>query len=345
MNASNDIKKAKALRMDKGAEWVIERRPISIEIEELGENVRPEVLVCASPKTGMVLGASVIDPDAPDSELSSWVVECALRPMIGSKPHRPGRVELVGNLESLVSVLEELGIEVGTCASPHPLVDEVISELQKSFGGTEIPPYITGSKPAPALVGEFFRAAADFYVLQPWKLFEYEMPARVELRMDKPATYWAVVMGVGEQEFGLSMFRSADDLLAMFDTETEEEAFQIAESTWTLGFTFDDFDSIGPTAQAECLSHQWTLPDPSVYPSALAVDPKSKQHVRRPNEKELMHLTAVILALTEFLKKYRKQVREEECVEDSSIQAVVSGTPIGVSIAMPAPEFLEEESD
>jgi hypothetical protein len=342
MNANNDTQKAKSLRIDKSDEWVIERRPVSIEIEELGGNVRPEILVCASPRTGMVMGASVIEPGAPDSEISSWAVECVLRPMIG-KPHRPGRVELVGNLESLVPVLEGLDIEVRAGQAPHPLVDDIISELEKSLSGPEMPPYITGSRPAPALVGEFFQATADFYALQPWSLFDYEIPAKVDVRTDTSVTYWAVVMGVGGQEFGLSMFHSSDDLLRMYDTETEEEAVQVAENTSTLGFTFDDFDSIGPVAQEECLTHGWALPDPSVYPSALAIDPKSKDQVRRPNETELVHLTAAILALKEFLKEHLKQIRDEECVEDSSIQVKVSGKPVSVTITMPAPEFLEDD--
>lgn len=344
MSTNNEIKKAKALRMDKSDEWVIERMPISIEIEELGENVRPEVLVCVSLKTGVVIGASVIAPSTPDSEISSWAVGCMLSPMVG-QPRRPGRVNTYGSLGNLASVLEQMEIEVSTLQKPHPLVDEVISELENTLSEPELPPYITDSKPDPALVAEFFEATAEFYALQPWKLLEYEMPAKVELRMDKPVTYWAIVMGVGGEEYGLSLFRSAEELLAVFDAETEEEALEVSENTSSLGFAFDDFDSIGPSAQAERLEHGWTLPDPSAYPSAISVDPASEAHVRRPNETELTHLTAVTLAITDFLRKYQKQIRDEEYVEDSSIEVEVSGKPVGVTIAMPAPEFLEDEDD
>jgi hypothetical protein len=341
MKINDDIGKAKSLRMDASDEWVVERRAVDIQIEEMGEEIRPDILVCASATAQIVIGVTVISPDALDSEVASWALGCMLSPMAG-KPHRPGKIVLTGDrLGQLQPILEQLAIPVSTDPISHPFVDEVMSDLERSLTGGALPPYMSASMSDPALVAEFFQVAADFFKLQPWKMFEYEIPVRVELRLKKPVTYWAVVLGVEGQELGLGMYRSVDDLISVFDAEDQVDAVRVAESTWSIAFSYQDFDDVGLTAKAECLDNEWVLPEPHVYPSAIVLDPKGKELARRPTAKELTDLVAVTRGLTEFLRIHRKQVRNEEVIAEDSRQVMVLAKLVDVIIMFPAPEFIE----
>lgn len=344
MSIQKQIEKAKALPIKQKESWVMERRSVELPIEELEDVFKPDVLICISPEIGEVFGTAVIYPDAPESEVVDWALGCMLKPMAG-KPHRPGSIALTGGkLKHLQEMLEQLDISVTATSFPDPVIDEVIAAFEHDLGEPGFPPYTIRKGVDPAKVADFFSAAAEFYKLKPWKLFEYEMPVKVEIQRKKKVDYWAVVMGVGGEQFGLSLYRSADDVIELFESEDQEEAIRITQRIWSCGFSYEDVDEIGPAAESEYVSNKWAIAGKSAYPSAIVLDPKSKELVQRPSNKELVDLAIITRALVDFFRANHKYIKDEYTVSDV-VQVEVAGEQIQAVISLPAPELLDEDEE
>ncbi|MDO8683916.1 MAG: DUF1841 family protein [Armatimonadota bacterium] len=345
MRLNKEIDKARLLPMDRSASWVIERRAIEVQIEELGDEVKPEALICADPKEELVIGSNIISPDVSDSEVTSWAVNCMLSPMAG-EPRRPASVTLIGGkLKHLRDTFEQLGVEVISRSLPHPFMDEMISIMEQTLLEPGMPPYTIGGNADPEIVADFFKAAADFYRLKPWKLFEFEVPIKIELSGEKQVDYWAVVMGVLGENFGINLFRSFDDLMDLLDCDSDEESFEVAKTMWSFGFSYEEIYNIGPIASAERLSYDWVLAGESAYPAAIVMDPDNEIPVRRPNQDELVDLTAITHALADFFKTHGKKIKKQEGVIEHQILTTSAGKPVSISITLPAPEYSDEEED
>lgn len=344
MKIQNQIAKAHKLTVERSEEWIMERKHFDVHIEGLGEN-KPHALICVETGQGLVLGVNVIAPDAGDSEVASWALGCMLSPMVGP-PRRPASVTLTGGrLKGLRRTLEQVGVSVTEQDDSHPFIDEAVSAMEHDVNNPSLPPYIEGTGLDVGTVGDFFSAAAEFHKLAPWKLFEYETPIRLDFQLKKPIQYWAVVMGAEGQEFGLSLYTSADDLLDMLNSEDDDEAYDIGTSTYSCGFSYESFEDIGAAAKIECLTHGWTLDEGSAYPSVIVVDPGGRENVRRPRRKELAQLTAAVRALSVLFAKYGEQVKEDEDFIRFTTEVKADGNRFVVAVTYPAPEFFEVEEE
>lgn len=339
MNQKKQMDTVKALPIDRREDWVMERRPIDMEIEELGD-VKPEVLVCVSATTELVVGANVVPPGAPQSEIASWALDCMLSPMVG-KACRPMSVTLVG-LKELRPTFEQLGIQVTARSLPHPVVDEVVSTLQENISSPGLPPYLMDRSLQPSAVAEFFGAAAECYRAQPWEQFEDEIPIKLCIHYKKPVEYWAIVMGAEGETFGLSLYRSPQDIMNIFDAEDDAAAMQVGKQTWSMAVNFEAAEYAGPAAMAECMTNEWELAGDLAYPSAVVVDPGGEDIFRGPNQQELLDLAVAAGAVAQFVTANKEDIKDELDVEET-IEIESSGAKVKVDLEFPAPEFLEEE--
>jgi len=345
MNIDKQISQIKSSLTGCNEEWIMERRAVALPIEELGLDVSPHMLICVSIDVGIV-STEILPPDAPDSEALSWALGCMLSPMEG-KPRRPKSILLSGGgLEALRPALAQTGVQVRINSESHPILDEAVSMMEQGISEGGVPPYLIEPDMDPETAADFFQAAAEFYKLKPWRYFEFEIPMKVVLKLKRPEIYWAVVMGVEEQQFGLSLFCSAADMVDIFETSSLAEAGAIVQKTNSCGFTFDNVDEIGRLAESEYQTNGWVLAAKSAYPSAIVFDPSDPEGPRMPNKKELEDLIAVTRAMTRFCKAYRKEIEEAgdeiELVEDTFTVPVL-GRQIEVFIEFPAPEFLEND--
>lgn len=342
MEMDKQLEQAKSLPIDRKDEWIMERRQVNLPIAELGDNVFPHLLICIASDAG-IIDTKLIPPDAPDSEALSWALGCMLSPKQGW-PRRPKSILLAGGgLEALRPALIQTGVEVHVQPKPHPVIDGIVSLMVETLTGKGLHPYLVETDLDPDTVADFFRAAADFYRLRPWKYFPYEIPIKVTLRLKRRKNYWATVMGVGGQELGLSLLRSAADMEALlYGTDTVDDS--VVMNMHGFGFSFEDVGEIGGMARSEYRANEWPLAAKSAYPHVIVYDRTDEEGLRRPNKKEIEDLIAVTRAITQFCQTYRRQIEEAgddiEIVEDTFTVPVLN-RQIEVSIEFPAPEFLE----
>lgn len=337
------IEKAKSLRGDRREAWVMERRAVDIAIAELGDVIKPEVLVCISPKNGAIIGATVVPQGNPVDETVAWALGCMLSPHAG-RPRRPASVTLTGNsLPEIRPLLEEIGVSVNVEPESHPAVEELVKMLLGQFESGGARPYLAQRGMNVNTVTEFFQAAAEYYRLKPWTFFEYETPAGLVIFGKNTEQYFPVVMGIEGQTLGLTLYRSIDGLLEMFDAEEDEEFMDLGQHTWSLGFSYDAFQELPDDVQRECLKNQWPLASPEAYPGAIVIDPDAETVAREVTNEELTDLTIATLAMTEFLRAHEKEVRNATGILVESVRVTVAGRPVDVGITLPAPGFFEDD--
>jgi hypothetical protein len=223
-------------------------------------------------------------------------------------------------------------------------MDEVMDRMESALKGEGISPTVAGPDRDPEVIGEFFEAATEFWRFWPTRLFKTDTPTRVDVPFDNPVSYWVFVLGMGSDELVLNMYKSADDVLAIYESTIPEEADHIRQNTWMLRVTFDDFDDLGPEEEEEWYTYKWELPDPSVYPCAIVLDPEVPGRHRRPTEEEFLHLIAVMRALTRFLRHHRKEILDYHIVEDT-VTVEATWESLDVTLTTPARECLVRIDD
>ena len=344
MNIDKQIEQVKSLPMAANEEWIMERKAVNLPIEELDFDESPHILIAVSPGEG-IISTEIVPADTTNSETLSWALGCMLSPMEG-KPRRPKSILLSGGeLEALRPALAQTGVQVRVQSESHPFVATAVSMMEQDFNQGGIPPYLVDTDLDPDMVADLFSATAEFFKLKPWKFFEFEIPMKVTLQLKKRKEYWAVVMGVAGEQLGLSLFRSAADLEALFVAENPDEVISSGQQMRFFGFSFENIDEIGNMAKLEYQACEWTLAAKSAYPSAIVFDSSDEEGARKPDKKELEDLIAVTRTITAFCKAHRKQIKEaaeEVAIIEETFTVPVQGRQIDVHVEFPAPELLDK---
>lgn len=343
------IKQAQSLPVARREEWVMEQRTLNISIRDLGEHDCPELLVCLSPKRG-IIGSNVIARDTPDAEVLQWAIGCMISPMVGD-PGRPGTITLTGDkLTHLKDALEQLEIRIKVTSSSHPAIDGLAAELERNFDAPGLAPYsMEEDYQDTDIVVAFFQSAAEFYKQKPWKYFELELPIKIEVEIEEEQfTYWAIITGTGGESCGLSLYESYDDVADLLDVDNVKEAFDVIQNIWSMTFSYVPVKDIGRLAQDELNANGWTLANRSAYPAAIVMDPEEKES-RLPTYEEMVHLHVITIALAAFFRDNKKQVkahlRNVGSVLTSKTTLHWPGHEVPVSIEIPAQEYMEELAD
>ena len=343
------IKQAQSLPVSRREEWVMDQRTLDVSISELGEDRHPELLVCLSPKRG-VIGFSVIAQDAPDEEALRWAVQCMTSPMVGD-PGRPETITLAGGkLTRLKDFLEQLDIRVNVTSSPHPAIDRFTAKFYRDLGAPRLLPYsMEEGYQDTDIVAAFFQSAAEFYKQKPWKYFEVELPIKIELGVnDEQFTYWAIITGVGGESRGLFLYESYDDVAGLLDAENTEEALDVIQNIWSMTFAYMPVRDIGRLARDELNANGWTLANRSAYPAVVVTDPGATES-RLPVYEEMVHLHVITIALATFFRDNKKEIkallRDAGKILTFKAALIAPNGEIPVSIQIPAQEYVEELAD
>jgi hypothetical protein len=238
--------------------------------------------------------------DAPDAPAS---LEVLLQAMARPKPplrgpRRPADVHVDDPIwaEALGPPLAKTGVACDTRETPE--AKEVLEDLESSLrdGRPAVSGLLDRDDVPLDCVARFFSAAADFYERAPWRLFPHEIP--VAVRLSDPDGRWryAVVMGVDETTFGLSLHDSwsslqelrHDPFIDIRGPEQEHHAVLYGDIT---EFPIPDLEALE--------AHGWKVAGPEAYPIPVSV---SSEGMRRPVAEELMRLEAILRALPDFLE-------------------------------------------
>jgi len=254
---SNRLDKLRKLRQSK-ATWQFTARRARFWITPKDRPFyRPFVTLVLDQETEFIYNTDVQN-ERPTPEI---ILEILFKTMQGTllnlgRRGRPARI-LVDDAklaQALAPRLAELDIHCDyratlPCAAPTRQANAAMLEMEPGIAKQKpIPGLLSVHGVTVPLAAEFYAAAADYYLQKPWRWMENWLPIEVRYPPDGRARY-ALVLGIGGEVFGLSLYESLEDLDIVFsDAKPEQHAPLVSWFSLVLeeatGMSFDDLDAI-----------------------------------------------------------------------------------------------------
>jgi hypothetical protein len=213
-------------------EWILGRRPAPFVVERPTPR-RPHILLLVESATGVVTASEVIEPDMSDADVASWVADAL---PTGARL-RLEDARLAAALRPLLDPGQTLAV------APAPELDHVLESLAESMG-SESPdelPWRDDATPDARIA--FYKAAAVFERAKPWSIASDSQVIELSIPALGCERACVSIIGAAGESFGLLLFDSLDDYVAM----TRAAALDAAErarvggaGTAVFGVHYDD---------------------------------------------------------------------------------------------------------
>ncbi len=245
--------------------WQADFRQFPRRIEVNGERVRPWMVLVSSRTRDQVLAHALTD-DTPTPEALWDIVASAMESPASGEPHRPSEllVRPMPPWDDLDDHFERIGV---ACSRSDVLdqIDFLFEDLNRHMAGSEPPGLLEMPGVSQEQVGQFYEAAAAFYLRAPWRLLGYEAVIRVECDRYQSGPWFAVIMGQSGLTLGLALYEDLSLLRKMWAGKLSEE--QGARRTVALTVTFDDESTLSEGDLDAIEANGWPIPSPDAYPS------------------------------------------------------------------------------
>jgi tetratricopeptide (TPR) repeat protein len=327
----------------KPVSWYLAIRQLHTWLEmDDGSTAHPFVLLLINPELEIILGFDLL-PQKPDKEQTlRFLLNIIKNPPKESlqDPHRPKRIVLESQDMALTfrTDLEQADIETDFQAAP-PHITQLITDIEDMLAGYEPSPpgllSIEGVKPA--LIGELFSAAADFYFAAPWKSISDTQPLRVHFEsIDEDA--YIQLMGNAGLEFGLVMYWDWDDLLHTYVT-ADDPLEQVPPGGWR-SLTFENADLLPWEDLDATEEYGWKIAGENAYPLVITY---TRTSVMRPTRQELILYEALLRAIPEFVSAHlRPYDQGDYATAEGTLVVKTYDGPMTLTLYYPAGEFPEE---
>lgn len=297
--AAGELPSPDTLPQQVGESWIADVRPLPTWFEDEGTMIRPMMsMVIDDSNQALLMQDMAIERDA-DEELLWRVLLAAMAGPQDGDPRRPARIgfrtaELV---ERFGPRLAEFNI-VAEVVGQLDAIDFMADELGRRMSGPDLPPALVD---VPGITSErmraFFQAAALFRKKAVWR----QVPSDAILRVDRIApegpSWFGAVMGQSGMTYGLALYESLEDLLALMSGQIQahEDAIKISSLSMTFGEAFD----ISPRDLDAQQREGWPVAGNEGYPNVVRVNPGGS--MRPPLAWELDLISACLVGLPGFM--------------------------------------------
>lgn len=273
--------------------WQISLRELSILIEE-GEHGpwHPRLLLVVEGGTGAVLGHRLLEPDADPDLVLDLLYTTLSEPATGA-PRRPAHIQT--DTDSLVPPLSELTAQMGMKLERLPDLPELSFAIHsfEEFMTPHPELYLASEQSDPAVIADFFNAAAAYYRAAPWKRLTDAEPLTLQVDgWDEPR--YVVLMGHGGIVRGLVLYDDWEDLEDLY---TDEEINPLELSC--TGFFFTDKKDLAEEARLEIAENGWNVVSYKAYPVATRTDATGPPRV--PTMEQIRELTLALYIVINYV--------------------------------------------
>lgn len=226
---------------------------------------------------GLVLHSDlVMGPPAGAAGVATLLAD-AIATLIGSGGAVPSElyVRHAAVAEQLAPLLEQHGVSVNAIGV-LPVLDDFAAGLRQHLSGGSIPLPAVCCPPTWAAwefpadrVHALHAAAANFYTLKPWELLANADV--LDLTMPSGSHWFASVMGEAGETFGLALYESLDDIMALLNAPDNRAAL-IPLQFVVLSLTFDFRADLPKPMRKEAADAGWPIAGPSAYPVLWAMN-------------------------------------------------------------------------
>ncbi len=249
--------------------WDADVSPVPAVIET-EPTARPAVVALAA---GDIILASDLAAHPPTNAEGIAALICsAIETLIthGSAPPSMVRVRREDVRAALEPMVRSHGVR-DVIVVPHlPVVEEFTAGLRQHMHGGA--PFPAISLPltwaawelSPALLHRIFSTAAAFYAASPWTLLTDTDVLRVVPPSGK--TWFACVLGNGDVQYGLAIYETLDDVLAVLEATDATAAFS-SQTGMVVSLSLDPRSEVPKPMQREIAAARLPIAGPRAYPS------------------------------------------------------------------------------
>jgi tetratricopeptide (TPR) repeat protein len=319
--------------------WIVCQRALSLELGNI--TASPTMLAVLNLTDSYILRLDVYESE-PEPELVRDLLLHMMRMPEQEElsPHRPKEVmfEQAALLEAIAPALREIKVATSAGEAP-PMLDNLISELNQAFASApvELPGLLSIPGTNPKMIASLFEAAAGFYRLAPWKRIANDQTLAVTI--DPPGEQLFVqVLGNGGMEFGLSLYRSWEDVVRMF--EYASSPMELVPETGVHGLTFEDKNDLPPDDQEALRKYGWKTAGRKACPMPIIFT--TDGGAIRPERQELLYYEALLRALPGFIEQnLTPDGRGDFQATEAVIETRSADGPVRLTIGYPAGELPE----
>jgi hypothetical protein len=264
---------------------------------------RPFMVLVLDQKVGLILNQKVLD-ERPSSDVVLNVLFKSMQGTLLTLGHSRRPTSILINdanlTQALAPQLAKLDIRC-SYRNNMPEMRPILLEMEKNVNKREpIPGLLSIPGVSVPLVAELFASAANYYTLQPWHWMENWLPIEVRCPPEGQARY-ALILGIGGETFGISLYESLADLDVLFDRPDPDRppsrplnwlSVVLEEET---AMAIEDLDAIE--------QYGWPVAGPHAYPLVLKAT-SGDDWGQLPNATELTWLVAALRAIPEFLTRH-----------------------------------------
>ena len=264
---------------------------------------RPYMYLILNLDSGAILAAEIgREPTQQAVEELLFSAMTAPKKELKIRPQRPDRIFFEDRelARALAPILQEINVQAKYRHQPE-IIDEVVDIFHShmSEGKPTTPGLLSQKGVNPNLVSSLFAAAADFYRAEPWiDLANQDVLAVSVPPQDDP--YYVIVMGQGGVEYGLSLYKSWQDVERQFGAHDYILDKISPEGSNALFFNeitevpFDDLDAIE--------LYGWEVADPQAYPVPMIFTTDGE--ALRPDRELLIWYEAAMRAIPRFVEEH-----------------------------------------
>ena len=335
------------LPLSAGETWEIGRRPLAGLASQSDDALAasPDLLFVVQAESKNLIYRALVTPDAPPSAWLDHVRQAMLAPDVG-KPRRPQamRVSSAAEARALRTAYAEAGIAVEV-AERLAAVDAVYAQAMTLFGHVQrdyrANAEADGDKLSDAALRTLYQAAQQFYRKTLWEAFDDSEIFAISFpdADGRPQTCYGVLMGSMEEEFGLALYASLEDLqrvytidvddvddfpLAPDEEEDDEEAWE-ANADLTaqllsvpgLSLSYAPKRELPPPLAAEAEALKLPVAKSSAYPLMM----RTGQGMHLANLADLRQLFIAMHAILAWDKQAEALDLEDELDETLTVEA------------------------
>lgn len=309
-------------------------------INEDEKLVRPYAFVILDQNSHAFLDGDLFNHKPTAEDALEFIVDT----MVGSKTARsaaagrPNKIDF--EQDELAAALSKQLAEMGIASQFAPnrlLSSELLNAYSQDIRESEyeIEGMSSEKGVTPAVLREFYQAAAEFFRAEPWIYLADENVLVVTI----PAygTKYVSIMGISGVEYGMTVIEQRDQLEAMLFSEPEED-IDISEGLHGITFEekyeipFDDLDEIERFRYE--IAAENAYPYPMVYFGGGAR--------KRPSKNRLLWYQAVMRAIVQFVDLYFRS-GEQTDKKNFEFQVRVGKDQLKVQIEYPLEDFIYQD--